>query len=95
MRLRLWFGLGNSRDALVTCPVSPTSRTVSAASFGFQELEIQLATDAEGVGLRVDQLIAEDDTVADRPGGFPGVDIVEDALAIRIHVPVQTSGKIL
>lgn len=58
-------------------------------------LEVKLETNAERVRLRTDEIVRSDRSVADGTRISPGVDVVEDALAIRIHVPVQSGRHVL
>ena len=57
--------------------------------------EIQLDSHSPSIRFRCNQLISNNASIADRPRLCPRIDVVEDAFAIRIRVPVQPERQVL
>jgi hypothetical protein len=61
----------------------------------YSESEIDLAAKRKSVRLGTDHVLVEYNTIADRARFCPGMDVVKDAFAVGVNVPIEAHSKIL
>jgi hypothetical protein len=75
--------------------IDPKVQTSKPLTEWVTTLEIELTTNPKCIQLRGNHLVSNNGSIADGPRFGPGMDVIKNALAVRVDVPIQPGGHIL